>query len=330
MPQATGALTKHIAVTQTALRALPGVVDAEVLYVQTFDYNDAEPLEQDPTLAGGFRGEMKGERGRLDPSGTAVLTLGTSIGFWLKHLIGEPTTTGSGAPYTHLFQVSAAKPLPVAWAHERDYSSRIAVPGRYVRSLDVRIASASFAFQTGSPFQQATFNLRGMTRRQLPATPMDAEPTDYGHSAFALAGLTLQLDSGATQVCVESLTLNWDNDLDPDLYCLNDGGQRHDLPEGMVMVTGEGVAQFDSPALLTKAQADTSLALQIVLKRGTGAGTAGNEQLTITIPLSVLEAPTPGVTGPRGLKQPFSFRAHRAAGAELGVTVELKSPRAVI
>src|SRR5690606_7323419 len=212
---------------------LPETVDAEVLYVQTFDYNDGQPLEQDPTLAGGYRGEVKGERGRLDPSGTAVVTLGTSIAFWLKQLIGEPTTTGSATPYTHEFQVSSSKPIPPAFAVERDYSARISAPGRYVRNQDIRIASASFAFQTGSPYQQATFNLRGMTKRLLPEEPMDDGPSDYGHGAFALSGLSLQLDGGSTQVCVESLNLNWDNDLDPDLYCLNDGGQRHDLPEGM-------------------------------------------------------------------------------------------------
>lgn len=329
MPQATGALSKILAVEQAALRELPDPVDAEVLYVQSFEFDDNEPREQDPTLAGGYRGELKGERGRIDPSGTAVVTLGTSIAFWLKQLVGEPTTTGSG-PYTHSFEVNPSKPIPPAFAVERDFSSRIATPGRYVRNKDIRVASAAFAFQTTSAYQQATFTLRGMTRRELPSAVLDGSPSDYGHAAFSLAGMSLQLDGGSTQVCVESLNLNWDNDLDPDLYCINDGGQRHDLPEGLALVTGEGVAQFDTPALLAKAQADASLALAIVLKRGTGAGTAGNEQLTITVPLSAIDAPTPGINGPRGLKQNFTFRAYRSAGSELGVKFELKCPRATI
>lgn len=331
MSQATGALTKIVGLTQTAWNAVPGAPDAEVLYVRSLEFSDSQPLEQDPTLAGGLRGSLRGLRGRVDASGSAAVSLGTSIGFWLKHLIGAPTTTGASSPYTHTFAVgSAANAIPPAMLLERDYSSRIAVPGRYVRDQDVRIESASFSFTSSSATQQATFSLRGARKKTLPTDPIDSTPTDNGHAAFGIAGLSLVLDGGATAVCVETLNLNWSNDLDTDLFCINDGGQRHDLPEGQVLITGEGVAQFDTPALMTKAMADTDLALVITLKRGTGAGTVGNEQLTITIPLSVIEAPTPGVTGPKGLKQPFTFSAYRTGGAEIGVTAVLKSPRAVI
>jgi len=330
MSQATGALTKIVGVTQAAFKQVPASPDAEVLYVRTFEYADNQPLEQDPTLAGGLRGALRGQRGRVDGSGSAVVSVAPSIAFWLKNLIGVPTTTGAG-PYTHTFAVGqGANAIPPALLVERDFSSRIAVPGRYVRDQDIRIESATFAFSTASPFQQATFNLRGASRKTLPAAPIDATPTDYGHAAFGIADFALSLDGGATQVCVETLNLTWNNDLDTDLYCLNDGGQRHDLPEGQVLVSGEGVAQFDTPALLAKAMDDEDLALLITLSRGDGLGSAGNESLVITIPLSVIEAPTPPISGPRGLKQNFTFSAFRAANAEIGVTAVLKSPRATV
>ena len=331
MSQATGALTKILGVTQDTLKEEPAAPDAEVLYVRTLDYDTRRPLEQDATLAGGFRGQLRGARGRIDGSGTAVVTLGTSIAFWLKHLIGAPTTTGASSPYTHTFQVgSGANALPPALLLETDFSSRIAVPGRYVRAQDIRIASATFAFSTQSAFQQATFNLVGATEKTTPADPIDATPGDNGHAGFSIAGLSLVLDAGATEVCVETLNFTWSNDLDTDLYCINDGGQRHDLPEGQVQISGDGVAQFDTPALLTKAMNDSNLALAITLQRGTGAGTLGNEQLVFTIPLSVIEAPTPAISGPRGLKQNFTFQAFRNGGSEIGVTAVLKSPRAVV
>ncbi|WP_337052486.1 phage tail tube protein [Pseudoxanthomonas sp. USHLN014] len=331
MPQATGALTKIVGFTQPGIRQMDDPVVAELLYIRTLDYSANQPLEQDPTLAGGYRGQQRGARGRVGGTGSAAVTIGTSIAFWLKHLIGKPTTTGAAGAYTHTFQVgSGANALPAALGIERDYSARIATPGRYVRDTDLRIASGAFAFSTAAPTQQATFNLVGAALRNLPATPVDDAPEDYGHAAFALAGLALELDDGATQVCIETLNLNWDNDLDTDLYCLNDGGLRHDMPEGQVAITGDGVAQFDTPALLTKAQADANLKLKITMSRGTGAGTAGNEQLVITIPLSTIEATTPGVTGPRGIKQNFNFIAYRPAGAEVGVTAVLKSARATV
>lgn len=331
MPQATGALTKVVGFTQPAIRQLDDPVVAETLYIRTLDYNANQPLEPDPTLAGGYRGQQRGARGRVAGTGSAVVTIGTSIGFWLKHLVGQPTTTGASAPYTHTFQVGdGANALPAALGIERDYSARIAVPGRYVRDTDLRIASAAFALSTASPTQQATFNLVGAALRDLPDDPIDDTPDDYGHSAFALSGLSLVLDDGATEVCIETLNLNWDNDLDTDLYCLNDGGLRHDMPEGQVSITGDGVGQFDSPALMTKAQNDENLKLVVTFNRGTGAGTSGNEQLVITIPLSTIETNSPGITGPRGIKQNFNFIAYRAAGAEVGVTMVLKSPRAEI
>lgn len=329
MPQATGALSKVLGMTQAAIRDISDP-DAEILYIRTFELADNQPLENDPTLAGGFRGNLRGQRSRVDASGSATVSIAPSIAFWLKHLIGKPTTTGAG-PYTHTFQVGGgANALPAAALFEIDYSSRIAAPGRYVRFQDVRIESAAFAFSTANPFQQATFNLRGAARKALPEDPIDASPTDPGHAAWGVANLALLLDNGATEVCVETLNLNWNNDLDTDLYCLNDGGVRHDLPEGSVSIGGDGVAQFDTPALLAKAVADTSLALKLTFSRGDGLGSSGNESLVITVPLSVIEAPTPGITGPRGLKQNFTFQAYRSGGSEIGVTAVLKCPRATI
>lgn len=331
MAQATGALTKIVGFTQPAIRQMDDPVQAELLYLRTLDYNATNPLEQDPTLAGGFRGQQRGARGRVGGTGSAVVTIGTSIAFWLKHLIGVPSTSGVAAPYTHTFQVGQGiNALPAALGIERDYSDRIAVPGRYVRDTDIRIASGAFAFSTAAATQQATFNLAGAALRTMPTTAVDATPDDFGHAAFALAGLSLLLDDGTTDVCVETLNLNWDNDLDTELYCLNDGGLRHDMPEGQVLITGDGVAQFDTPALLIKARDDANLKLQITMSRGTGAGTAGNEQLVITIPLSTIETTTPGVTGPRGIKQNFTFIAYRPAGSEVGVTAVLKSARATV
>ena len=327
---ATGALTRIVGATQTALREIPAAPEAEVLYVSGFDFNDAQPPEQDPTLAGGYRGELKGLRGRVDATGSANVVLGTSIGFWLKHLVGAPTTTGAG-PYVHTFRVGAgANALPAAALFERDFGERIAGAGRRVRNADVRIGTAAFAFNTSSATQTATFNLVGASRRTRPAEPVDDTPADYGHAAFGLQSVSLVLDDGATEMCIETLNLNWDNDLDTDAYCLNDGGQRHSLDEGAIQLTGDGVGQFDTAALMDKAEADASLKLQITLRRGNGSGSAGNERLVITIPLTTLEAPTPAVNGPRGLRQNFSFRAYREGGAELGVTAVLYSPRAVI
>lgn len=328
---ATGAAFRLLALTQAVWGALPADPVAEVLYTSAFELTDSQPEEQDPTLGSGFRGQAAGVKGRVDVSGTASVVIGTSIGPWLKHLIGAPTTTGSAGAYVHTFAVgTGANALPAALMLEGDFGARIGIPGRYIRNRDVRIGSASFALSSSTTLQTATFNLVGGSKRTLPAAPVDETPQDFGHRAFALADMTLQLDGGATEVCVESWNIEWNNDLDTDLYCLNDGGQRHDLPEGQAIITGTGVAQFDTAALLAKAEAGEDLAVQVRFRRGSGNGTAGNEELTLNVPLSSFQAPTPGVTGPRGIKQNFNFTAYRPTGGEVGVTAVLKVPRATI
>lgn len=326
MPQATGAKARFIAVAETTYNELPLTVDAELIYAQTYSLKPQAAREQDPTLSG-YRGQMRGTLGRVDVAGSATVSVAPqSIGFWLKNLIGSPATSGTG-PYVHTFGLPSV--LPPGISFEVDYGAAIAAPGRYVRHHGCRISQGRFQFQTqGTP--AATFDIVGARSDATAVASFDPTPTDPGHAAWAVANLSLKLDDGATEVCLESLDFTWNNDLDTDLFCINNGGQRHDLPEGFAMLTGSFVSMFDTPALLNKALNDQDLAIEVGLTRGTGAGTAGNESLVITIPLSTLDQTAPEVSGPRGLKAPFNFVAHRAEGAELGATVVLKNQRATI
>ncbi|MXV11634.1 hypothetical protein DYQ93_11445 [Xanthomonas sp. LMG 8992] len=311
--------------TETTFNTPPASPDAELIYKQTFTLKPSAAREQDPTLSG-FRGQARGTLGRSEVAGAAQVSLAPqSIGIWLKHLIGIPTTTGTG-PYTHVFALPST--LPPGLTFEVDYSSRIAVPGRYVRYHGCRISQAQFSFATqGTP--SATFDIVGVRADASATASLDATPTDYGHAAWGVANLALVLDGGATETCLESLSLTWSNDLDTDLYCINNGGKRHDLPEGFAIVTGNGVAQFDTPALMNKALNDQDLALRITLSRGDGLGSVGNESLVINVPLSTIDQTAPEITGPRGLKMPFNLIAHRSGG-ELGVSATLKAARATI
>lgn len=330
MSNATGARTRVVGWTQSQFREAPGSPDAELLYFTSLDLTDSEPLEQDPTLAGGYRGEQKGARGRLDVPGSVNLVVATSIGFWLKHLIGQPASTGSG-PYVHTFQVGeGALALPAALGIERDYGAGITGDGRRIRNMDMRVGSGSFAFSASTTLQTATFNLVGASPRDFAEAPIDTDPMDYGHAAFELAGIDIVLDGGATEFCIETLNLTWDNDLDTDQFCISDGGLRHGLDEGLAIISGDGVGMFDTAVLLRKQRDDEPLAIAITLQRGNGSGTAGNERLVISVPVSVLEATSPAINGPRGLRQNFSFRAYREAGSEVAVTAVLHSPRATI
>lgn len=196
-------------------------------------------------LAGGLR-DSRGERGRVDGGGSAVVY--DSIELLAGSTWWACPTVGAAAA-AHL-PGGRRRQRPPAGPADR---TRLQQPHCYApvatNATWTCASSRPQPFSTGSPFQQATFNLHGASLSTQPAAPIDASPTDYGHAGWGVSGVSLQLDGGATRVCVETLNVTWNNDLDTDLYCLNDGGQRHDLPEGEVLVSGDGVAQFDTPAL---------------------------------------------------------------------------------
>lgn len=329
MGNATGALSKIAAFTETTYNTTPGTPDGRRLAVQSLALAANEARDNDPTLSG-FRGQVRSTAGKRDVSGQAQISVAPeSIGFWLAHLIGKPAVTGSG-PYTHSFAVdpTGAGALPVGMLVEVDYGAGITAPGRYIRYSGVRVNQAVLKLPN-SGFPSMQIDLLGADFDAEATSALDATLTDTGHSAWSAKQIVLELDDGATAVCFESLDVTFGNDLDADRYCVGNGGVRHDLPEGFAILSGQGVIYFDTAALMNKALADLDAKIKITLSRGDGLGTAGNESLVITIPLAVFAANTPPIDGPKGLKMQANFTAHRSTG-ELGLTAVLKNALAVV
>jgi len=325
MAQARGTQVKVIGYTETVYNTVPGTPDGELLYVQQFGVSAAEERVADPTLSGA-RGEARTVADKRDVSGAVPVTLAPeSIGFWLKHLIGIPATSGIG-PYTHTMQVSGG--LPAGMLLEVDYGAAISAPGRFVRYSGCRIARGQFRLPA-TGLQTASFDVRGAGFDATATALLDATPTDNGHSAWSAKNLSLVFDAGATAVKVESADVTWDNDLDDTTFAVGDNGTRSELSEGFAKVSGSITTFFTTAALMNKALADGNASLVITLSRGDGLGTVGNESVVITSPSLVFAAGTPAVDGPRGLKLTSAFTAFKTTG-ELAVTAVLKNARATI
>lgn len=329
--QPTGTQITLAGFTETAFNTVPGAPDGERLYVQSFNVTGTAGRITDPTLSG-YRGEVRSVEDAEDVSGDVVVTIAPeSIGFWLKHLFGAPVTTGVG-PYTHTF--TAAMPgetgaLPAGMLIEKDLSSAIAAPGRFLRYSGLRVNNGSFNFAARGSLASLTLSLLGAGVDATAVAALDATLTDPGHSGFSTRQISIELDGGAITLNALSGTLAWGNDLDPDLFVLNGTGQRASLPEGFARPTGNVEAILDSADLLNKVLGDVDGALVYTLSRGDGLGTAGNESLVISVPDMVFRRTTPATPGPRGLRLPLQFTSHRTSG-ELGVTAVLKNARATI
>lgn len=329
MGNVTGALSKVIGWTETTWNTTPGSPNARRIPLVSFGVTDKTDREKDATLSG-FRGEQRSTEGKTDVGGAVnAVAAPEDIGFWLAHTFGVPATTGSG-PYTHAFEVdpTGSGALPPGMGFEVDYGAGISGAGRYIVYSGCRVKALKMTMPAnGHITMQVDVVGAGVDANNV--ATLDASPTDTGHNAWKAQTATLVFDGGALSVCLESFGLTIDNDLDVDRYCVGHGGIRHDLPEGQFMVKGEGVAYFDTAALLNKAAADLDATLVITLTKGDGLGTAGNESLVIDIPALVFGREKPAIDGPRGLKQNFTFTTHRTTG-EIGITATLLNALAAV
>ena len=329
MGNVTGALSTVIGWKETTWNTTPGTPDARRIPLVSFGLRAMEERETDPTLSG-YRGQQRSTGGRREVGGAISITVAPeTIGFWLANVIGTPVTTGTG-PYEHAFAVDpdGAGALPPGVGFQVDYGAGISGAGRYIVYSGCRVNQMTLDIPQNGNIT-ATVDIVGAEYDADNVASLDASPTDTGHNAWKAQKALVVFDGGALSVCLESLQLTFGNDLDVDRWCVGHGGIRHDLPEGQFIAAGQAVAYFDSAALMNKALSDADASLVVTLTKGTGAGTAGNETLVLTVPALVFTVNTPPIDGPRGLKLDASFTAHRTSG-EVGVTAVLNNALAAV
>jgi hypothetical protein len=161
---------------------------------------------------------------------------------------------------------------------------------------------------------------------------LDAAVADPGHTPFDGFSISTITEGGSAIAIVSAISgLTINNAVDGDNYVIGGGGRRRNLPEGYVSVSGTIEALFESMALYNKALRYTESSLVIVFKHGTGAGSAGNEQLTLTIPELVMTPNSPPVEGPKGVRVKLPFEAYYDNDAAASaIHFELKNAEATI
>lgn len=301
MPQARGTQAAFNLYEETAYAQDPGAPNALKIYCKSFNVSSSQNAIESETLTGS-RTKSKPVQGNIDVSGDIVMEIAPeSIGTLLKHAIGSVNTTGVG-PYTHTISTDD---LPVGMTLEKDYGTNISSTPIEKFNGD-RISSAKFDFpQEGFP--TVTFSIKG-AKSTMAASPLDATPTDNGHSAFSSFEATIQ-EGGVTSAKVTKLDFEINNNLDESTFVIG-SNTRQELAEGQVMVSGTLTALFDSVDLLNKAVNFTESSLKVILTRGTGLGSAGNESLELSIPALVYDRQSPGIEGPAGVLITLPFKAY--------------------
>lgn len=234
------------------------------------------------------------------------------MGLLFKHLLGSVDTTGASAPYTHVITHGA---LPTGFTLEQDYGARAPSAGRYSQFHGCKIVSGAFEF-AGSGKVNASLELRGASQ-EYAADPLDATPTDLGHTPFSVFDLAIQ-EGGVAIAKVRSVSFNVTNSFDEEDYRIGGEGVRGSLDEDRVEISGEVTAVFDSMALLDKAMANTESSITITAAHGDGLGTAGNESVKLDLKQLVYSRQGPVIEGPAGVLVTLPFTGY---GNGLEVTV---------
>lgn len=218
--------------------------------------------------------------------------------------------------------------LPVGMVLERDRGTKIGGANRYHRRTGSRIGSAAFNLgATG--IAEADFSVVAADFSDA-AAALDATLDDFGHSGFSNLEGTVVINRAAALGTYQQFQANWNNNLDTSGRTIGGGGILGHLEAGLVEVSGSLQALFDSAQLLTWASADTPVALQHQLRKGTGGGTAGNEYLCIDIPRALLSEDTEQINGPQGTTLTANWSAYRTAGAELDASIIVRTTRATV
>jgi len=321
MPQAEGGNARLIYDAEATFGTTPPTPDAKLLPFLTESFGEKRALIRSNIIRSN-RNLTKPVRGPKDVSGSINMELNPFMGILLKHLLGSASVS-AGPPYTHTITIGT---LPVSLCIEKGFPD-ITTP-EYFLYNGCRINRGSFEF---NPDGFVPFNIDLLAQKETVGTAtFDATATDLGHLPFEGAEMTLE-EGGASIANVSKVTMELINNLDGDNYVIGGGGQRRAIPAGKAVVTGRITALFEDIVLYTKAINHTESKLKVILTRGTGVGSAGNEYLDFYVPELVYEKNAPVISGPAGLfvELPFSAYYDNDGGAS-SIIATLKNTQATL
>lgn len=217
-------------------------------------------------------------------------------GWWLKALMGDPTTTEDTGVYTHVFE-SGAWSLP-SFSLEKQLPD---VPSfemfRGCRANNLRLSS-----QRGGRLN-GTVGVIGQAATTPASSTAAGTPGTYDLTRFVQRHVTVQID-GSDVADMMQLDLTYSNNLDA-VQSVTADGFIGGLDPMRAEVSGSMRVRFSSESLFTTAKAGTSVALSLV------ASISASQRLTLAMPRVFLSVPSRPIEGPDGVEANFSFQGAR-------------------
>ena len=247
----------------------------------------------DSTTIHGRRDQVQPAIGNIDVLGSVVVPIDqVGFGFWLRAMFGNPVTTGTGDPYTHVFKVMGNQPSLVL---EQQYPD---IPA-YEMFNGCKVSKFSFTYG-GDNELTANIDILG-AKRTVAAAPFAASLTDISLLKFSNFQGTIE-EGGSPLGIVTEASLSADFGLDANTYAIGGGGCRTGLPEGTLQVFGTIKAFFENTLLLNKAIANTESSLKFKF-------TSGIHSLEFFLEEVIFQQTSPGIENDKGITINLPFKA---------------------
>lgn len=303
MSQARGFKGRLLLDFESSFKTDPDPVAAMVMPFNSLSLTATRSLQQAQTITG-RRDPVAPFEGNLDVSGDITVPVDvTAMGYWLRAMFGAPSTSGAG-PYVHEFKVGDTMPSLVL---EKQFSGI----SQFAKYSGCKISS--FGLDVGGDGELvATLGVLGASE-DLSGVAYDADPTTISLTRFSNYQASLEED-GVALSNGTMVSLNIDFGLDGENYVIGGAGERGDIPEGLISVSGTLTTLFEDATLLNKAINGTESSLVITLTNGTNV-------LTLDLNELRYERRVPDIQGPEGILAELNFQAYFDNHADDSVVV---------
>ena len=262
MPQARGFFEKLNFIFESTYNTQPTISAGDMVSLPFISNNvgSSENMIDNETIIVGQRWEGEPAFGNISVEGPISVPFDVlNMGYWLKLLLGAPTTTGTG-PYVHTFEPSADSPSATIETAFTDIN-------RFHRFNGVKINKMALNFAVDTMLK-VDMDMLGGKEAASAGTTLDATPQEETLTLFNARDISVKI-GGVTVGIIKEINLNIDNVLADDVYTLSSNGFRYSLPETKLMLSGDAQVLFLDSTYTDMAVNGTETSVEIIATRGT-------------------------------------------------------------
>lgn len=245
------------------------------------------------------RNPSKPARGNYDVAGPLDFEAHPFIQRLLHYAFGSCASTDKTGYYEHVIKIGT---LP-SFIYEKGFTDL----DKYFLYNGCKVSSLKMSGKAEG-FIDGSVSIMG-AKETIKTVSFDDNGVDDAFTPFD--AFEAVINEAATPLgTVTDWDFTLDNSLDGGNYVIDGTGERYALPARRAKVTGKLTCIFEDTTLYDKAVANTETSFNVVLTKGTGAGTAGNEKLSIYFDELIIKPTSPVISGDQGVVVDLEFEAY--------------------